>query len=96
MSISANVVPLLRSQVLPEPVDPDAAAILGKLCREDFELWICRSAGGVLSLKWWRWREDAEHFDPLEDGGLTLDAAELQPLAELLASVSALLERKEL
>jgi hypothetical protein len=30
----------------------------------------------------------------MEDGGLTLDAAELQPLAELLGSVAAYLNDK--
>ena len=90
----ANVVPFRLAQH--EREDPDAPIILGKLCRDDFELWVCRSAGGILSLKWWRWREDAEHFSPLEDGGLTLDARELQPLAELLASVGNLLSLKSL
>jgi hypothetical protein len=94
MYIPSNVVPLQRDQVKPEAVDPYASIILGKLCREDFELWVCRSAEGTLSLKWWRWREDSEHFDPMEDGGLTLDPAELQPLAELLASVATLLGGK--
>jgi hypothetical protein len=91
MYTPSNVVPLHR-----EAEDPHAAAILGKLCREDFELWVCRSAGGVVSLKWWRWREDAEHFDPLQDGALTLDTTDLQPLAELLGSVGNLLVKKKL
>ena len=90
----ANVVPLRLAQQ--EGEDPDAPIILGKLCRDDFELWVCRSAGGSLSLKWWRWREDAEDFSPLQDGGLTLDAAELQPLAELLTSVGNLMNIKNL
>lgn len=92
MASPSNVVPLLRSRPQPEDQDPHAATILGKLCRDDFELWVCRSGGGTLSLKWWRWREDDAFFDPMEDGGLTLDAAELQPLAELLASVAAYLK----
>lgn len=96
MAIPSNVVPLLRNQLHPEPEDPYAATILGKLCRDDFELWVCRSAGGTLSLKWWRWSEDSEHFDPLQDGGLTLDATELRPLAELLLSVDNLLSIKKL
>jgi len=87
MNTPSNVVPFLREPVLPAEEDPEAATILGKLCRDDFELWICRSAGGVVSLKWWRWREDSEHFDPMQDGALALDPAELIPLAELLASV---------
>jgi hypothetical protein len=90
----SNVVPLIRHQAEPEVEDPCAQTILGKLCRDDFELWVCRSAGGVLSLRWWRWREDAEHFDPMEDGGLTLDPSELMPLAELLTSVGARLAEK--
>jgi hypothetical protein len=94
MARPSNVVPLHRAQTQPEAADPVSAAILGKLCRDDFELWVCRSGGGTISLKWWRWREEAEFFDPLEDGGLTLDAAELQPLAELLASVAAYLKPK--
>jgi hypothetical protein len=88
------VVPLRRNQPEPEAADPGAATILGKLCRDDFELWVCRSGSGALSLKWWRWREDDESFAPLEDGGLSLDAAELQPLAELLASVATYLNDK--
>ncbi|MDR3672346.1 MAG: hypothetical protein P4L36_15975 [Holophaga sp.] len=96
MAIPSNVIPLVRDQVQAEPEDPNAATILGRLCREDFELWVCRSAGGTLSLKWWRWSEDDEHFDPLQDGALTLDATELQPLAELLQSVANLLEIKKL
>jgi hypothetical protein len=92
MEIPSNVVPLFRAAA-PEPQD---SAILGKLCRDDFELWICRAPGGALSLKWWRWREDAESFAPLEDGALTLDAEELQPLADLLASVATFLERRKL
>ena len=88
------MVPLRLTQF--EREDLDAPVILGKLCRDDFELWVCRSAGGSLSLKWWRWREDAEHFSPLQDGGLTLDAEELQPLAELLISVDNLLNIKKL
>jgi len=95
MASPSNVVPLLRSRPQPEAADPQAATILGKLCRDDFELWVCRSGGGTLSLKWWRWREDDAFFDPMEDGGLTLDAAELQPLAELLASVAAYLNNNK-
>jgi hypothetical protein len=96
MAIPSNVVPLLRNRAQSEPEDPYAATILGKLCRDDFELWVCRSAGGTLSLKWWRWSEDDEHFDPLQDGGLTLDPTEVQPLAELLLSVGHLLNTKKL
>jgi len=96
MEVPSNVVPLLRAQDRPEAEDLQASAILGKLCRDDFELWICRSPAGALSLKWWRWREDDESFAPLEDGALTLDPAELQPLAELLASVAAFLGKKRL
>ena len=92
MPTPANVVPLRLAQHGGE--DLDAPIILGKLCRDDFELWVCRSAGGSVSLKWWRWREDDEHFSPLQDGGLTLEGAELQPLAELLASVAAYLNDK--
>jgi hypothetical protein len=94
MARPSNVVPLLRNRSQPEAEDPHAATILGKLCRDDFELWVCRSGGGNLSLKWWRWREDDAFFAPMEDGGLTLDATELQPLAELLASVAAYLNEK--
>jgi len=95
MVVPANVIPLQRAP-RPEAEDPQGATLLGKLCREDFELWVSRSASGALSLKWWRWRDDAEFFDPLEDGGLTLDPAELKPLAELLASVAGFLEQKQL
>jgi hypothetical protein len=94
MVMPANVIPLVRDRVQPEAEDPQAVTILGKLCREDFELWVCRSGDGPLSLKWWRWREDAEFFAPMEGGGLTLDPTELQPLAELLASVAAFLDAK--
>ena len=87
------MVPLLRRS---RPRSRRTAAILGKLCRDDFELWVCRAPGGRLSLKWWRWREDAEPSTPLEDGALTLDAEELQPLADLLASVATFLERRKL
>jgi hypothetical protein len=92
MTLPPNVVPFLPSPGEPEREDASAPALLGKLSREDFELWISRGPGGTLSLKWWRWREDDERFDPLEDGRLTLDAAELRPLAELLASVANRLE----
>ncbi len=90
----SNVVPLVRDRAQPEA--EDTTTILGKLCREDFELWVCRSGGDTLTLKWWRWREDAEYFAPMEDGGLTLDRTELQPLAELLASVASFLDEKKL
>lgn len=91
MPSPSNVVPLLRNQPQPEAAEAHAATILGKLCRDDFELWVCRSGDGSLTLKWWRWREDGASFDPMEDGALTLDATELQPLAELLASVATLI-----
>ena len=94
MNTPVNVIPLRLDPAPPAAADPQAATILGKLCRDDFELWVCRSAGGIISLKWWRWREDAEHFDPLQDGALALDPAELLPLAELLASVGARLAEK--
>ena len=87
MSLPANVVPLRR---LEAQEDEDATAgpnVLGMLHRKDFELWVCRTPGGALSLKWWRWRGDLERFFPLGEGELTLDASELQPLADLLASV---------
>lgn len=87
MNTPSNVVPLQRDRIQPAVEAPNAPTILGKLCRDDFELWVCRSAGGVISLKWWRWREDSEQFDPMQDGALALDPAELMPLAELLASV---------
>jgi hypothetical protein len=52
MPSPSNVIALQRKT---QPEAADAPTILGKLCREDFELWVCRSAGGTLSLKWWRW-----------------------------------------
>jgi len=93
MSIPRNVVPLRRDQ--DEDDRYDAPNVLGMLHRKDFELWVCRTPGGVLSLKWWRWREDLGRFFPMEDGELTLAQGELQPLAELLASVARLLEKKD-
>ena len=90
-----NVVPFVRNQPKEEEDgDLNASTILGKLCRKDFELWVCLSANGSLYLKWWRWSEDVERFYPLEDGGLTLNPSELQPLAELLASVGNRLDPK--
>jgi hypothetical protein len=96
MAAPSNVVPLQRDLAPSEPEDPGAPTILGKLCRDDFELWVCRSPGGTLSLKWWRWSEGDGNFAPLQDGGLTLEATELQPLAELLQSVVNLLQIKKL
>jgi len=97
MKLPPNVVPfqptLAPAEAGAEPGEPDAV-LLGKLARKDFELWVSRTPGGALDLKWWRWREDDERFDPLEDGGLTLDPSELRPLAELLAAVAERLERK--
>ena len=84
-----KVLPLRRKPGPPE----DAPVILGKLCRDDFELWVYRAADGSLTLKWWRWRGDMERFQALEDGGLTLNPSELQPLADLLASVGGFLDR---
>jgi len=91
-----NVVPFLRDQPKEEAEDLNASTILGKLCRKDFELWVCLSPNGSLFLKWWRWSEDVERFYPLEDGGLTLNPSELKPLAELLASVGNRLDQKGL
>jgi hypothetical protein len=94
MNAPPNVVPFNRE---PEPRperNPPPPTILGKLRRKDFELWVCRGADGTLSLKWWRWKEDLGKFTPLEDGALTLDPAELRPLAEMLASVGELLQRR--
>jgi hypothetical protein len=87
-----NILPFQRK---PDPPD-DGPIILGKLCRDDFELWVCGAPDGRLTLKWWRWREDMERFQALEDGGLTLDLAELRPLADLLASVGGFLDRGRL
>jgi hypothetical protein len=91
-----------RPKVVPfepsSPEEPEEAPafypVLGKLRRKDFELWVKRAEDGSLSLKWWRWREDLERFSPLEDGDLTLEPAELMPLAELLVSVATLLRRR--
>jgi hypothetical protein len=88
-----NVVPFLPKADPAGEEDAPAAILLGKLCRKDFELWVSRTPDGTIGLQWWRWREDDERFDPLEDGRLTLDPAELRPLAELLASVEARLRR---
>ncbi len=57
---------------------------------------MCRSPGGALSLKWWRWRSDLEKFFPLEEGELTLKASDLKPLADLLVSVENLMQAKKL
>lgn len=93
--IPPNVIPFHKD---PDP-DPDPRAespqVLGVLHREDFELWVCRSEGGAVTLKWWRWGGDLKKFFPLEDGQLTLDVAELDPLAEMLASVRLMLEKKK-
>lgn len=97
MSKSNNVVPL-RRDLLPPEEDPtyQPANVLGILHRKEFELWVCRSPEGKLTLKWWRWREDLEKFFPMEEGELTLDLADLQPLADVLTSVDQLLTRKRL
>ena len=97
MSSAPNVVPLRRD--LPPPDDDEQslpANVLGILHRKDFELWVCRSPEGALTLKWWRWRADLERFCPLEEGELTLDAADLQPLAEVLVAVDAQVVKREL
>ena len=93
MSLPENVVPLFRLQSHEEDDTYTAPNVLGMLHRKEFELWVCRSPRGALSLKWWRWREDLGRFFPLEDGELTLEPGELQPLAELLSSVDGLLQR---
>jgi hypothetical protein len=95
MATPSNVHPFVPDPERSRTEGAQEPAILGKLCRKDFELWVCLSPGGHLSLKWWRWREDVERFQPLEDGWLTLDPGELGPLAELLGSVNNLLERKK-
>jgi hypothetical protein len=103
MDTPSNVVPFFRDLPPAEPEgDPpqeegglEAATLLGKLRRKDFELWVCREGDGTLTMKWWRWREASEQFYPMEDGGLTLNASELQPLAELLSSVSKMLKKKK-
>jgi hypothetical protein len=74
--------------------EPPTPTVLGKMVRKDFELWVCLSPGGQLFLKWWRWREDIEQFQPLEDGSLTLDPGDLRSLADLLTSVNNLLNLK--
>jgi hypothetical protein len=90
-----NVIPF-RKDPDPEPATAaQAPQVLGVMHREDFELWVCRSEGGAVSLKWWRWGGDQKKFFPLEDGQLTLDSAELEPLAGLLRSVSQALEKKQ-
>ena len=94
--------PPIPPNVVPFPRDPSSdgedvsGVILGKLSRKDFELWVCRTPAGTLSLKWWRWSSDDERFSPLEDGQLSLDSGELKPLAELLSSVSNLMKKKGL
>jgi hypothetical protein len=88
---SPNVVPFAPNPA-PPAADEGAATLLGKLARDDFELWVCRAGDGTVFLKWWRWREDDARFDPLEDGQLALDPSELRPLAELLASVAGRLD----
>jgi hypothetical protein len=91
MTLPKNVVRLRVSQNEEEEDRTPAPNVLGMLHRKDFELWICRSPRGKLSLKWWRWREDLGRFCPLEEGELTLDPSELLPLADLLSSVDGLL-----
>jgi hypothetical protein len=104
MDTPRNVVPFFRDLPPAEPEeadlpqeegDPEGVTLLGKLRRKDFELWICREGDGTLTMKWWRWREASEQFYPMEDGGLTLNAAELQPLAELLSSVNKVLKKEK-
>ena len=98
MTMPPNVIPFHQGPE-PAPDEPEeqlaSAQVLGVLHREDFELWVCRSESGALSLKWWRWGGDQKRVFPLEDGELTLDPAELDPLAGLLVSVSQLLEKKK-
>lgn len=97
MPTAKNVVPLRRD--LPPPEDDDQclpANVLGILHRKDFELWVCRSPEGALTLKWWRWRADLERFTPLEEGELTLDATDLLPLAEVLVAVGELVGKRGL
>jgi len=83
-----------RKDAEPEPASA-GPQVLGVLHREDFELWVCRSDSGAVSLKWWRWGGDQKKFFPLEDGQLSLDPAELEPLAGMLRSVSQMLEKKQ-
>ena len=88
MPIPENVVPLRRDLFLAEEEEQALPPnVLGILHRKDFELWVCRAPDGSLTLKWWRWRADLERFCPMEEGELTLDAADLEPLAEVLVSV---------
>ncbi len=92
-----NVVPFLRDLAQGEDDHQyNPPNVLGILHRKDFELWVCRSATGALTLKWWRWREDLEKFFPLEEGELTLDASDLQPLADVLTAVDGALTKKKL
>jgi hypothetical protein len=89
----SNVVPL-RTAPDKDAEPDDVPVILGKLSREDFELWVCLNPDGGISLKWWRWREDVETFQALADGGLVLERSELRPLTDLLGSVDAMLHRR--
>jgi hypothetical protein len=97
MRTPKNVVPL-RRDVVEEEDDLRATPsnVLGVLHRKDFELWICRSARGTITLKWWRWRGDLEQFFPMEEGELTMDPQDLEPLADLLTSVGSVLSKKQL
>ena len=94
MSRPDNLISFSCGQPTPEEEPNPASNVLGMLHRKDFELWVCRAPDGTLTLKWWRWREDLERFFPLEDGELTLDPSELQPLADLLSSVTRRLKLK--
>lgn len=97
MAAPKNVVPLRRDLASDEEDDRSTPSnVLGVLHRKDFELWVCRSPRGAITLKWWRWRGDLERFFPMEEGELTMNPGELEPLAELLLSVDTLLAKKRL
>jgi hypothetical protein len=91
-----NVVPLRRDLAdEADDIGTPPPNVLGVLHRKDFELWVCRSPRGAVTLKWWRWRGDLEKFFPMEEGELTMALGELKPLAELLTSVDEVLGRKQ-
>lgn len=91
---NSNVVPLRRAAAKEAGAD-GVPVMLGKLARKDFELWVCMEPDGRLSIRWWRWRDDVEKFQAINDGGLVLELSELRPLTDLLGSVDALLDRKK-
>ena len=85
MTSAGNVIPFLRDPSKEEDFDDGGSILLGKIKREEWELWVCLHKNGSVSLKWWTWRDDLQSFYPKADfEEIDLTPSELGPLGELL------------